>query len=195
MVVRLGPLIIVSGPSGTGKSTIVERLLQAYPGRLHLSVSATTRPPRPREQDGVHYYYWTRQQFEEEARRGGFLEWAEVYGNYYGTLVAEVTPRREKGQGAILDIDTKGKAQVKARCPDAVAIFIRTSSLEEYARRLRSRGTETTESMERRLASAQTELGYAPEYDYQVINDDLETAVTGVRAIIEPLFERKNDAG
>jgi guanylate kinase len=191
----LGPLIIVSGPSGTGKSTIIERLLADRRWSLHLSVSATTRPPRPYERDGVHYHFWSKDRFQKELEADGFLEWAEVYGNYYGTLQQEVVPRRAAGMGVILDIDTKGREQVKARCPDAVSIFIRTSSMEEYERRLRTRGTEDAAALLRRLQAAQSELARAPEYDYQLINDDLNLALADARAILEPLFERDNHAG
>ena len=191
----LGPLIILSGPSGTGKSTVIDRLLAEKRWPLHLSVSATTRARRPNEHDGVHYHFWTVERFLNEVGRGEFLEWAEVYGNYYGTLREEVAPRRQRGEGVILDIDTKGWEQVRQQCPDAVSVFLRTSSLEEYARRLTRRGTETDESMARRLKSAAAELARAPEYDHQVINDDLETAVASFKAIVGPLFERTTDAG
>lgn len=191
----LGPLIIVSGPSGTGKTTVIGRLLRESRWPLHLSVSATTRPPRPGEVEGTHYYFWTRDRFLDELQKGGFLEWADVYGNYYGTLEREVTPRRERGEGVILDIDTKGWEQVKAKCPDAVSIFLRTSSLEEYERRLRKRGTEDGDVLARRLRAARHELARAPEYDYQLINDDLDAALAEARDLLGPLFERKSDAG
>src|SRR2546428_208305 len=107
-----GPLIIVSGPSGTGKSTLIARFLAAAPWPMRLSVSATTRARREGEQDGVHYHFWTREQFEQERQQGTFLEWAEVHGNYYGTLLCEVTPFREQGTGVLLDIDVQGAALV-----------------------------------------------------------------------------------
>jgi guanylate kinase len=189
-----GPLIIISGPSGSGKSTLVSRLLAEAPGPLRLSVSVTTRPPRKSEIDGVHYYFWSAPQFVAERDAGGFLEWAEVYGNYYGTLRREVVPFRAKGEGVILDIDTKGCEQVKRHCPDAVSIFVRTSSLAEYERRLRARGTETEEQLERRLQAAALELARAAQYDFQVVNDDLATAQEDLQAIVRPLFERNADA-
>src|SRR5947209_6007167 len=116
----LGPLIILSGPSGSGKSTLIDRLLAEKDLRLRLSVSATTRARRPTEVDGVHYYFWSRAQFLREREAGGFLEWAEVHGNCYGTLEREVTPYRKAGVGVVLDIDTRGWEQVKQVCPDAV---------------------------------------------------------------------------
>ncbi len=191
----LGPLIILSGPAGTGKSTLIDRLLAAKTWPMRLSVSATTRPPRPGEIDGVHYHFWTRERFERERDQGGFLEWAEVHGNLYGTPAGEVAPHRALGYGVILDIDTQGWAQVKRLCPDAVSIFIRTSSPAEYERRLRRRGTETEEQIQRRLRAAAAELTRAAEYDHQVINDDLEAAVAALKAIVGPLFERNRDAG
>src|SRR5438270_1164408 len=137
-----GPLIILSGPSGSGKSTLIRRLLDGVEWPLRLSVSATTRGPRPGEQDGVHYHFWTRERFESGVAAGAFLEHAEVYGNYYGTLRAEVEPWCRDGWGVLLDIDTQGAAQVRAAYPDNVSVFVRTSSLETYERRLRLRGTE-----------------------------------------------------
>src|SRR5437016_4600439 len=113
-----GPLIILSGPSGSGKSTVIKRLLETTDLPLRLSVSATTRKVRKGEQEGVHYYFWTRPQFEAERDKGGFLEWAEVLGNYYGTLRREVEPYRQQGVGVILDIDVQGAAQVRRQCPD-----------------------------------------------------------------------------
>jgi guanylate kinase len=190
-----GPLIIISGPSGSGKSTLVDQLLAEAPGPLRLSVSVTTRNRRPTEIDGVHYHFWSRERFLRERDAGGFLEWAEVHGNFYGTLVQEVAPHRAMGYGVILDIDTHGWEQVRRLGPDAVSIFVRTSSPAEYERRLRLRRTESEEQIERRLRAAAAELARAPEYDYQVINDDLPKALAELRAIVSPLFERNPDAG
>src|SRR5262245_30571835 len=136
-----GPLIILSGPSGSGKSTIIARLLAAGDLRLRLSVSATTRPPRPGEKDGQPYYFWRPEQFEKELAAGGFLEWAKVVGNYYGTLLREVTPYREQGIGVLLDIDVQGWEQVRKSCPEAVSIFLKPPSQEVLEQRLRARST------------------------------------------------------
>jgi guanylate kinase len=190
-----GPLIIVSGPSGSGKSTLIERLLASEAWPLRLSVSVTTRAPRPGEQDGVHYHFWTRDRFDREVQAGGFLEWAEVHGNYYGTLKQQVEPFRARGQGVALDIDVNGQRQVKEKCPDAVSIFIRTSSPAVLERRLRERGTETEAAIQRRLRGAARELAEAGRYDHQVINDELDQAVADVRAIVGPLFERRRSNG
>ena len=187
---RRGPLIIVSGPSGIGKSTVIERLRETSPWPLHLSVSATTRAPRRGEKDGVHYHFWTPEHFEEEVKAGAFLEWALVHGNYYGTLRREVEEPRAKGEGVILDIDVQGTAQVRNQCPDAVAVFMRASDLKAHEERLRKRGTEDEASIERRIKAAAGELAHADEYDHQVINDDLEAAVAGLRAIVSRQFDK-----
>jgi guanylate kinase len=184
----MGPLIIVSGASGSGKSTIVQRLLQEQTWPLRLSVSVTTRNPRPGERDGVHYHYWQVDDFLKARDAGRFLEWAEVVGRFYGTPVEEVTPYREKGVGVLLDIDVQGQAQVKKKCPDAVSIFIRTLDFQTLEQRLRSRHTESEDEIQKRLNNARIELARAGEYDHQVINDDLETALASMRAILGRLF-------
>ncbi|HEX5270978.1 MAG TPA: guanylate kinase [Gemmataceae bacterium] len=189
------PLIILSGPAGCGKSTVTARLLARGDLPLRQSVSATTRPPRKGEVDGAHYRFWTRERFEEEIRAGGFLEWAEVFGNYYGTPREEVEPYRERGVGVILVIDVQGAAQVRARCPDAVSVFLRVSSWAECERRLRDRRTEDEATILRRLATARDELARAGEYQYEVINDDLDSAVDQLHAIVSRQFERSGHAG
>ena len=183
-----GPLIILSGPAGCGKSTVTARLLACGDLPLRQSVSATTRPPRPAERDGVHYRFWTRERFEAERDAGGFLEWALVFGNYYGTPRSEVEPYREQGDGVILVIDVQGAAQVRAKCPDAVSVFLRTSDLSEYERRLRARGGSDEATIRRRLENARAELARAGEYQYVVLNDDLDTAVEQLRAIARQQF-------
>ena len=190
-----GPLIILSGPSGSGKSTVASRLLAAGDLPVHLSVSATTRRPRPGEKEGVHYHFWTRERFLAEVAAGAFLEHAEVYGNFYGTLRSEVEPYRERGTAVLLEIDVQGAMQVRQQCPDAVSVFLCTSSMDVYEQRLQRRGTETGEAILRRIAAARCELAHAPEYQYQITNDDLETAVAQLRALVVRLVERKNHAG
>lgn len=186
----MGPLIVISGPSGSGKSTLVRRLLTSGEWPLRLSVSVTTRAKRPKEAEDVDYHYWTADRVRSEIDRGGFLEWAEVFGNYYGTLRSEVEPYRDQGTGVVLDIDVNGWAQVKAKCPDAVSIFIRTVSIDVLEKRLRDRRTESEESMKRRLDGARAELARIGEYHYQVVNDDLETALNEVKAIVRSLFAK-----
>ena len=185
---KKGPLIILSGPSGSGKSTVIARLLAGEDSRLRLSVSATTRRPRPGEQEGVHYYFWQPDQFEKELAAGGFLEWAKVVDNYYGTLLREVTPYRQQGMGVLLDIDVQGWEQVRRRCPEAVSIFLMPPSPEVLEKRLRARSTETESSVQRRLSNARAEMARANEYHYRVVNDDLDRAVAELRTIIAPLF-------
>jgi len=190
----VAPLFILSGPSGSGKSTVLGRLLAEQDPPLRLSVSATTRAPRAKERDGVHYHFWTRQRFEAQVEAGAFLEWADVFGNLYGTLRGEVEPYRQQGIGVVLEIDVQGAAQVRRECPDAVTVFLRTSSLESYEQRLRSRGTESEEAIQRRLQGARRELERLDEYQYVVINDDLDTAVAELRAIVRRHFPRSDHA-
>jgi guanylate kinase len=180
----MGPLFILSGPTASGKTTVIARLLADKSLPLRLSVSVTTRSPRPGEIDGKHYHFWNRERFQEQVRADAFLEWADVYGNFYGTLKSEVEPYRCQGMAVLLEIDIKGWEQVKHRCREAVAIFLRTSSLEVYEKRLRERKTEGEAAIQRRLEGVRTELARAPEYDYQVVNDHLELAVEQVRDIV-----------
>jgi guanylate kinase len=191
-----GPLIILSGPSGSGKSSVIQRLLVDPPGPLRLSVSATTRPPRPGEVEGKDYYFWTLDRFERELAAGSFLEHAAVHGaNYYGTLRAEVEPYLAAGSGVILDIDVQGADQVRRVWPDQVSVFLKGPSVEEYERRLRARGTEDDATIRRRLDTARAELAQADGYQYQVTNDNLDRAVAELRQIVSREFERARDAG
>ena len=196
-----GPLFIISGPSGTGKTTLIARLLDAEKSMpLHLSVSATTRRPRPGEVDGTNYHFWTRERFQAGIEAGDFLEWAEGFGNLYGTLAGEVEPYRRRGIGVILEIDSQGWEQVQREYPDAYSIFVMASSIAAYEQRLRARGSESEAGIQKRLQSAARELGRAAEYDCRVINDDLQVALKDLRVAIqrgEALFlERKTtDAG
>ena len=185
------PLNILAGPSGSGKSTILARLLKESGLPLRLSVSATTRAPRPYEQHGVHYYFWTPEQFETQRQAGAFLEWAVVHGQWYGTLRSEVDEYRTRGIGVLLDIDVQGAAQVRAAYPDCVSLFVRTSSWAAYEQRLRQRG-ESPESIARRLATAQRELERIHEFDHIVVNDDLDFAVLQVRDYIVAAFQKGN---
>jgi len=178
--------VVLSGPSGSGKTTIVERLLQRSPVKLIKSISATTRAPRKNEVDGRNYYFLTPEEFAARRERGEFLECAEVHGtgNWYGTLKGEVERARRLGGWALLEIDVQGAQQIMRKHPRALTIFLRTSSEAEYERRLRGRGTDAEEIIERRLANARNELKYAPEYRYQVVNDDLDQAVGEIVNII-----------
>jgi guanylate kinase len=162
----------------------VARVLAEPDLKVRLSVSATTRSPRAGEQDGVQYHFWTRPQFEQAVAEDRFLEWAEVYGQLYGTLKDEVDPHLARGVSVLLEIDVQGARQVRKQRPECVTVFLRASSLEEYERRLRQRKSETEATLQRRLAAARAEIAAAGEYDYQVINDNLDDAVTAFRRIL-----------
>lgn len=184
------PVIIVSGPSGSGKSTLIHRALDESGLPLRLAVSATTRPPRPGEIDGVDYHFWSRERFLRELERGAFLEYAVVHGqHYYGTPRSEVDGYRERGIGVILDIDVQGADQVRPLFPDHLSVFVRVSSDEEYARRLRQRGTETDESIARRMATAREELARIGDYQHVVVNDDLDTAAAQLIDLLRRRFD------
>ncbi len=180
-----GRLIVLSGPSGSGKSTIVRRTLATGDVAVRKAVSATTRPPRPGEVDGVNYHFWTSEQFDQAVRADAFLEWAQVYGQRYGTLHSEVDRYLEQGECVLLEIDVQGAMQIRRLYPDCVLVFLRASSLAEYERRLRGRRTESDAEVERRVLAVQQELAQAPAYDYEVINDDLEEAVRMFRQLLQ----------
>jgi guanylate kinase len=192
--VEKGPLVILSGPAGTGKSTLVGRLLRACGARLRQSISATTRPRRPGETDGKHYHFWTREHFESELKNGAFLEHAEVFGNLYGTPRSEVDPYRVKGMGVVLVIDVQGAEQIRRQYPEAVSIFLRAPSQQVYEERLRQRGTEEEAVLQRRLRAAEKEEARAGEYQYQVVNDNLDRAEAELCAILQRHFSRDCDA-
>lgn len=172
---RKGNLFVLSGPSGAGKGTLVKQVLQQVPDAW-VSVSATTRQPRPGEVDGKDYYFLDQAHFDELVSQGGFLECAHVHGNSYGTLRSRVQERIDRGSQVILEIDVQGAFQVKKAMPEAHLIFIEPPSLEELERRLRGRGTETEEVICSRMKTAEVELARKMEYDVQVVNDELERA-------------------
>jgi guanylate kinase len=180
---RKGLLIVVSGPSGTGKGTVCTELLHQTP-ELGYSVSATTRQPRVGEVDGKNYYFLTKQKFEEIAAQGGFLEYANVYGNYYGTPLAKIQQRLENGQDVLLEIDIQGALNVMKRCPDGLFIFLLPPSISELEHRLRGRGSETEESIARRMGNAKKEIDIGRQYRYVVVNDTVEKAVSTIKQIL-----------
>jgi guanylate kinase len=176
-------LLVLAGPSGVGKGTIVRGLKERVPA-LWESVSYTTRGPRPDEVDGVDYCFVTRAEFESLRDRGGFLEWFEVFGDLKGTPRGPVDDHLAAGEDVHLEIDVQGALRVREQYPNAVLVFVRPPSPGELRRRLVSRGTETPESLDRRLAAAAAEEARAPEFDHVVVNDDLERVVAEVAGIL-----------
>jgi guanylate kinase len=180
-----GKLIVISGPAGAGKTTIVRRLMELERGGLELSVSATTRAPRPGETDGVSYHFLTVEDFAQRRERGEFLECAEVYpGTWYGTLRNAVTPRLASGKSVLLEIDVQGMRSVVAGYEAAVTIFILPPSWDVLEQRLRGRRTESEPAVQRRLEVARRELAAAPEYQHQIVNHDVEQSVRQIQAIV-----------
>lgn len=179
-----GVLLVVSGPSGAGKGTICQMLREKLPD-LGYSVSVTTRQPRTGEVDGVNYFFKTVDQVKEMIAAGELLEYAEVYGNYYGTPRKYVMDLLESGKDVLLEIDIQGALQIKQRFPEGVFVFIVPPSLDELSTRIYKRGTDSEEAIKRRMASAASELTYAAEYDYIIVNDIAEKAAGKVLTIME----------
>lgn len=179
-----GCLLVVSGPSGVGKGTICKELVQRYPD-VNLSVSATTRKPRRGEVEGVSYYFKTVEEFRALIDAEMMLEYAEMYGNYYGTPKQPVLDAIERGSNIILEIEMKGAKQVIEKYPDAVFVFILPPSLDVLLRRISGRGSETAESLKRRMDSAMDEIEGIRDYDYYIVNDCLDEAVEELKQIID----------
>jgi guanylate kinase len=181
-----GQLVIISGPSGVGKSTIVSRLVERFGSRLRLSISATTRPRRPGEVEGQHYYFLRSEEFASRLERGDFLEAMEVFGrgHWYGTLIDEVRPSLEAGTWVILEIDVDGAQKVCAQFPEAITIFLTVDSEAELERRLRQRATDSDDAIRRRLEVARRELSRAGNYDHLIVNRSVEEAVDAIADIL-----------
>ena len=184
---RGGKVIIISAPSGCGKSTIIKALLEKGEVDMQFSVSATNRPPRPGEEHGVHYYFLSDDEFRRAISQGDFVEYEEVYpGRYYGTLRSEIARIVDGGHNVVLDIDVKGGVNVKKLYgSEAVSIFIQPPSVEALRERLEGRGTETAEAIDQRVARAELEISYAPQFDHVVINDRLPEAIEAVGDILK----------
>ncbi len=182
-----GKIIIISAPSGCGKSTIIKALLKRGEIDMQFSVSATNRPPRDGEVHGVNYYFLTDDDFKKAISQGDFVEYEEVYpGRYYGTLKSEIARIVDGGHNVVLDIDVKGGVNVKRMYGDeAVSVFIQPPSVEALRSRLVGRGTETEDAIEQRVARAEFEIGYAPQFDHTVVNDDLTEAIENVSRILK----------
>lgn len=183
-----GRIVIVSGPSGAGKSTVLRRLLEQAPWPMALSVSATTRAPRPGERHGIDYFFLTKDDFAARRANDEFLEWKEVFGrgDWYGTLWNQVTTGLQQGKWLILEIDVAGARSVVERYPQAITIFLHPGSIAELERRLRGRGTESAESLQRRLEVARQELEYLSQYQHTVVNDDPERTVREIIDLLRP---------
>lgn len=177
-----GNLYVVAAPSGTGKTTLVRLLLEREKD-ICLSISSTTRDPRPGELDGREYHFLSAEKFHAMIGRGEFLEWAEVHGNFYGTSRLWIEEQMTAGRDVLLEIDWQGAQQVRAIFPEAIGVFILPPSLEELDRRLTGRGTDSADVIARRLAAAQAEMRHAGEFDYVIINDDLNQALEDLCAI------------
>ena len=180
---RRGLLFVVSAPSGTGKTTVVEKLVQVTPD-LALSRSYTSRAVRTGETDGIDYNFITRTRFESMIEANAFLEWADVFGNLYGTCAADADRELDAGRDLVLVIDVQGARQVRRRCPGTVGIFVLPPSFEVLERRLRGRSKDSEEAMQRRLQTARDEVAGYVEYEYVVVNDELDACVDRLRAIV-----------
>lgn len=187
-------MLIVSAPSGSGKSTIVNWLMQEHPElKLYFSISCTSRAPRGTEQNGVEYFFLTPEEFRTKIKNDEFLEYEEVYENrFYGTLKEQVERQRETGQNVVFDVDVKGGVNIKKYYGDeALSLFIQPPSVQELRHRLEGRGTDTPEAIEQRLAKAEYELTFAPQFDQIIINDDLEMAKNETLMAVESFLKKE----
>ena len=185
-------LFVVSGPSGAGKDTVVEHLRAAHPA-VQRTVSATTRAMRPGDEDGVTYHFISTSEFEQKLKENALVEYTNYCGNYYGTLRSETEPRMAAGIPVILVIEVEGAGNIKRLYPGATTVFVMPPSLEELERRLRGRGTESEDKIQKRLARAQQEMALAASYDEHVVNDDIDRCAADLYAIIERQLQQNSD--
>ncbi|AMW17236.1 guanylate kinase [Glaesserella parasuis] len=181
----LGNLYIISAPSGAGKSSLINALLSDLPrSQVQLSISHTTRNPRPGEEHGVHYYFTQHDEFKRLIEQGHFLEWAEVFGNYYGTSLPMIERSLEQGIDVFLDIDWQGARQIRAKVPNVKTIFILPPSKAELEKRLIGRGQDSAETIAKRMSEAVSEMSHYNEFDYVIVNDDFQTALSELKSIL-----------
>lgn len=188
------PIVVLSGPTASGKTTIVNLLMQESPVKLVKAISATTRPRRKGEVDGEDYYFLTQEEFETRQKNDEFLECEQVHGlgYWYGTLKSEVNRAVQEGGWPFLEIDVQGTLKLKEQFPQTITLFVRTSSDEEYEKRIRSRGTESEEVIEKRLETIRKELALAEHYNHVIINDELERAVAEIGTILKQREQELN---
>ena len=181
-------LLVLTGPSGVGKGTILQALLARYP-QVWLSVSATTRPPRPGERHGENYFFLDRQTFMDQVARGEFLEWAEFAGHAYGTPAGPIQSRLRDSQTVVLEIEVEGARQVRRHLPTAVQVFLRPPSMAALEERIRARGSDSEDAITKRIARAREELARADEFDHVILNGDLNQAIADVDAILQSMLK------
>lgn len=185
VIMSLGNLYIISAPSGAGKSSLINALLADQPrSEVQLSISHTTRNPRPGEENGVHYYFTNHDEFKALIEQGHFLEWAEVFGNYYGTSLPMIEKSLEQGIDVFLDIDWQGARQIREKLPNVKTIFILPPSKAELEKRLIGRGQDSAETIVKRMAEAVSEMSHYDEFDYVIVNDDFQTALGELKSIL-----------
>lgn len=180
---KQGNLFVITGPSGVGKGTLIESFLDNNPD-VDLSISATTRNPRPNEANGVNYHFISKEEFEASIEKDMFIEWAKFADNYYGTFEKTVQESMTKGKNIIVEIEIQGALQVKEKMPEAIMIFILPPSLEDLKKRLRGRNTEDEATIQKRFSVAESEIAQSNTFDYKIVNDDLNTALNNLSEVV-----------